>query len=37
MHGTGAMRNIRGFAPACTLCDQDDTGHSRLSVAYGRM
>ncbi len=37
MHCAGAMRNIRGFAPACTVCDQDDTGPAWLSVAYGRM
>lgn len=37
MHCAGAMRNIRCFAPVCTVCDQDYTGQGTLSVAYGRM
>ncbi len=37
MHCAGAMRNIRCFARACTVCDRYDTGPGRLSVAYGRM
>lgn len=37
MHCAGAKGNIRCCARGCTVCDQDDTEHSRLSVAYGRM
>lgn len=37
MHCAGAMRNIRCFARARTVCDQHDTVHGSLSVAYGRM
>lgn len=36
LHGRG-KRNIRSFAPACTLCTRTDTVWAGLSVAYGRM
>lgn len=36
LHGRG-KRNIRSFAPACTLCTRTDTVSAGLSVAYGRM
>ncbi|GGP34174.1 6-O-methylguanine DNA methyltransferase [Streptomyces sindenensis] len=36
MHGRG-KRNIRCFAPACTLRARTDTVSAGLSVAYGRM